>query len=360
MQMDPQNMNNFSHQTAISDWPQADLETVAQCPVCESTKLEILHRGLTDRVFFCAPGAWDLFRCSDCSSAYLDPRPTPASIGRAYSRYFTHGGEWRKGAENLSLPRRVLRALSNGYFNHRFGTQFSPANHAGAWLAAFTPWKRGELESAGRHLPKAKPGQTLLDVGCGNGIFLDFARHAGWQTLGIDFDPNAVACCLQKGLGVKQGGIEILADQSDRFDWITLSHVIEHVHHPLDLLAACHRLLKPGGQLWIETPNLNAQGYHDFGSAWHALDSPRHLVLFTRHSLIKALSAKGFEEITDADFRPIYIDRAPKSRAIAESKDPYQIPASKEFWLHDRLKDWRAWNNPNIRENVTLTARKPA
>ena len=360
MQMDPQNMNNFSHQTAISDWPQADLETVAQCPVCESTKREILHRGLTDRVFFCAPGAWDLFRCSDCSSAYLDPRPTPASIGRAYSRYFTHGGEWRKGAENLSLPRRVLRALSNGYFNHRFGTQFSPANHAGAWLAAFTPWKRGELESAGRHLPKAKPGQTLLDVGCGNGIFLDFARHAGWQTLGIDFDPNSVACCLQKGLDVKQGGIEILADQSDRFDWITLSHVIEHVHHPLDLLAACHGLLKPGGRIWIETPNIDAQGHRDFGSAWRGLEPPRHLVLFNRASLERALRATGFGEIVDAPYRALYQGLAQKSQAIAEHRDPYQDPAPKGNSLESLMAEWRAWRHPALREFVTLTARKAA
>ena len=248
-------MKNQTGPKNLSNWPDEDLEAVTRCPVCGSERREALHRGLTDRVFFCAPGTWDLFRCMGCNSAYLDPRPTPASIGRAYSRYFTHSGKWREAPEDLSPLRKVLRALSNGYFNHRFGTDFTPAHPPGAWLALLAPWKRGELESAGRHLPKAEPGQTLLDVGCGNGIFLEFARRAGWQAQGIDFDAEAVACCTRKGLNVKVGGIDALCDQAECFDWITLSHVIEHVHDPLAVLRACHRLLKPGGRAAVIVPD---------------------------------------------------------------------------------------------------------
>ncbi len=353
-------MKNQIERKNVSDWPDEDLEAVSECPVCGSERREVLHRGLIDRVFFCAPGVWDLYRCLACTSAYLDPRPTLASIGRAYSRYFTHSGEWREAPEHLSPLRRMLRALSNGYFNDRFGTDFVPAHPLGAWLAWLTPIKRGELESAGRHLPKARPGQSLLDVGCGNGIFLDFARHAGWQAQGIDFDAEAVACCIRKGLAVQKGGIEILADQKECFDWITLSHVIEHVHNPVGLLQACHHLLKPGGGLWIETPNLDAQGHRDFGPAWHALDSPRHLILFTRTSLIEALRAVGFQDIADAPFRPLYKDLSHKSQAIAEGRDPYQKPAPRRPALRSLMADWRGWQNPTLREFATLTAKKPA
>jgi 2-polyprenyl-3-methyl-5-hydroxy-6-metoxy-1,4-benzoquinol methylase len=342
----------------LSDWPAEDLEAVPRCPVCGSERRNILYRGLTDRVFFCAPGAWDLFRCMDCTSAYLDPRPTPASISRAYSRYFTHGGEWREAPEQLSPLRRVLRALSNGYFNHRFGTDFKPANPLGVLLAWLTPWKRGDLESVGRHLPKAKPGQSLLDVGCGNGIFLDFARHAGWQAQGVDFDAEAVACCVRKGLAVQLGGIEVLADQTERFDWITLSHVIEHVYDPVGLLRACHRLLKPGGGLWISTPNLDAQGHHDFGAAWRGLEPPRHLVLFSRSSLFRALRDADFQDVTDAPFCPLYRDLAHKSQAIADGRDPYQTPTPRKPSLRSLIADWRAWRDPNRREFITLVARK--
>ena len=353
-------MKNQTGPKNLSNWPDEDLEAVTRCPVCGSERREVLHCGLTDRVFFCAPGTWDLFRCMGCNSAYLDPRPTPASIGRAYSRYFTHSGEWREAPDDLSPLRKVLRALSNGYFNHRFGTDFTPAHPAGAWLALLAPWKRGELESAGRHLPKAEPGQTLLDVGCGNGIFLEFARRAGWQAQGIDFDAEAVACCTRKGLNVKVGGIDALCDQAECFDWITLSHVIEHVHDPVAVLRACHRLLKPGGGLWIETPNLDALGHHDFGPNWHALDSPRHLILFTRSGLIETLLATGFRGIADTSFRPLYRDLASKSQAIAEGRDPYQVPAPRMPSLRSLIADWRGRQNPSLREFVSLTARKPA
>lgn len=344
----------------LAVWPQVDLETVEHCPVCDSRERTLLHQGLTDRVFFCAAGAWDLFRCSDCGSAYLDPRPTPASVGRAYAHYYTHDGQWRERPEQLSSLKRLLRALSNGYLNHRFGTHFVPAHPAGAWLALLAPTKRSEFNAMGRHLPPAKPGQTLLDLGCGNGNFLEFAREAGWQVQGIDFDQNAVACCLRKGLEIRQGGIDVLADQAERFDWITMSHVIEHVHHPLDLLAACHRLLKPGGRLWIETPNIDAQGHRDFGSAWRGLEPPRHLVLFTRSSLERALCATGFGEIADAPFRALYRALAQKSQAIAEHRDPYQARARKGHSLQSLMAEWRAWRHPALREFVTLTARKAA
>lgn len=343
-----------------SDWPDEDLEAVTCCPICGSKQRELLHRGLADRVFFCAPGAWDLFYCPDCTSAYLDPRPTPASIGRAYSHYFTHGGEWRKAPEHLSSLRRVLRALSNGYFNNRFGTDFQPAHPLGAWLAWLTPIKRRELESVGRHLPKAKPGQTLLDVGCGNGIFLDFARRAGWQAKGIDFDAQAVAYCVQKGLDVQMGGIDTLADQYECFDWITLSHVIEHVYDPLAVLRACHRLLKPGGGLWIETPNLAAQGHHDFGTAWRGLEPPRHLVLFSHESLARALRKTGFQDIEDTPFRSLYHDLARRSQAIARGWDPHQIPPPCMPSLRSLRADWRGLQNPALREFVSFTARKAA
>ena len=356
--MNTPNKQITDHPVQVSDWPDEDLEAVTHCPVCGSKRRTVLHKGLTDRVFFCAPGAWNLFRCLDCTGAYLDPRPTPTSIGRAYRQYYTHGGDWREAPEHLSPLRRVKRALSNGYLNHRFGTDFAPAHPLGAWLAWVTPGKRGELESAGRHLPKAKPGQSLLDVGCGNGIFLDFARNAGWQAQGIDFDGEAVACCVRKGLAVQMGGIEVLADQAERFDWITLSHVIEHVYDPVGLLRACHRLLKPGGGLWIETPNLEAQGHHDFGAGWRGLEPPRHLVLFSRASLLQVLWEAEFQNVTDAPFRPLYRDLAHKSQAIADGRDPYQTPTPRKPSLKSLIADWRGRRNPNVREFVSLMARK--
>lgn len=351
--------NQFPRQLEAA-WPEDGLERISTCPVCGSHQRKLLYEHLTDRVFFCAPGEWTLYSCESCGSGYLDPRPTPDSIAIAYSSYFTHSGEWRKSPESLTPLRRLLRSLSNGYFNHRFGTHFEPATHWGFWLAFLTPFKRRKLEVVGRHLPKPEENQALLDVGCGNGIFLDFARQAGWQASGVDFDSSAVSFCIQKGLDVQQGSIKALVHQAERFDWITLSHVVEHVHDPIALLVDCFCLLKPGGSLWIETPNFDSLGHRYFGSDWYALDPPRHLVMFNRASLVQALSRTGYQNIVDAPFRPLYKNTALKSKAITDGRDPYAVSVSRKPSLKTLAADLRAWANPALREVITLTARKAA
>ncbi len=93
------------------------------------------------------------------------------------------------------------------------------------------------------------------------------------------------------------GGIELFHDQSQLFDLITLSHVIEHVHYPIDLLRACHRLLKPGGVLWLETPNIKSYGHRFYGRFWRGLEPPRHLVIFSPSGLFSILNDTGFVNI---------------------------------------------------------------
>ena len=104
----------------MSDWPRDGLERVGHCPVCGAGESHVLHEGLTDRVFFCAPGTWTLHACESCTSAYLDPRPTPQTIGLAYQAYFTHADA--PGYASLGPVSRFRRRLANGYRNRKFGT----------------------------------------------------------------------------------------------------------------------------------------------------------------------------------------------------------------------------------------------
>ena len=63
------------------------------CPICETVGSKKIYEGLEDKVFFCAPGKWNLFKCENCNSIYLNPRPNRKSIVKAYSSYFTHNLE---------------------------------------------------------------------------------------------------------------------------------------------------------------------------------------------------------------------------------------------------------------------------
>ena len=340
-------------------WPSDGLEATGRCPVCGSVGRALLHEGLRDRIFFCAPGEWTLQRCSTCGSAYLDPRPTVQTIGLAYRSYFTHTWGPRKSIERLTFLRRLQRMLANGYRNWRFGTDERPANRMGVFIARLLPSQRAMLDGEARHLPRAGRDARLLDVGCGNGSFLDFARRAGWRVVGIDPDREAVDVARKKGLDVREGGIELLDSEHEAFDGITLSHVIEHVHQPLSLLRACHRLLKRGGWIWLETPNLEAQGHRRYGADWRALEPPRHLVLFTPDSIRKALATAGFAGIEDQPYRPLCTSLFAASEAISKGADVRHAgELSPDGRRAARNAEQRARRDPLVREFITVKAWK--
>jgi 2-polyprenyl-3-methyl-5-hydroxy-6-metoxy-1,4-benzoquinol methylase len=339
-------------------WPTHGLEQRKCCPVCNSPDRTALYSQLRDRVFFCAPGTWNLYRCKGCGSGYLDPRPTRETIGLAYSRYFTHTGQWRKSSRELNMPKQFLRALSNGYFNWRFGTDFRPASALGPWLARLSPGRRANLDATGRHLPKHSGGRTLLDVGCGNGNFLEFAQAAGWHAEGLDQDSKALEHCIRKGLRAYHGDISAVAAKSGPFDVITLYHVIEHVHDPGALLQSCQQLLKPEGLLLIETPNVDSLGHGRYRHNWYPLDPPRHLVLFNQASLLQVLSRAGFDDtrvLPQISARDVFY----KSEAIAAGVDPFNDSATSTstrlaVWHADR----QAGRDPALGEVVSLAATK--
>lgn len=74
-------------------------------------------------------------------------------------------------------------------------------------------------------------------------------------------------------------------------------------NEPFMVREACHALLKPGLQLWLETPNIDSFGYARFQKIWRGLKTPRHLVLFNRQSLSQAFVRQVFMRYTAAPVR---------------------------------------------------------
>ena len=303
-------------QDEFGEWPAGGLERVVECPLCGSSARTVLHAGLRDHAFRTAPGEWALQRCCDCGCAYLDPRPSPATIGRAYERYYTHAD-----APAESAFMRLRRRIADAYLNARYGTSYSNAFPGGQHIARLFPRRRGYLDvSFARHLGRATgDNRRLLDVGCGNGAFLQFAAHLGWAAEGIDNDAAAVAAARAAGCSVTQGSLDELPFAKGRYRHVTLSHVIEHVHEPLKLLTQCFELLAPGGRLWLETPNLRSLGHEVFGPAWRGLEPPRHLVLFDRRSLTATLGATGFSGIEFRAHPAVTVFMWEQSRRIARA-----------------------------------------
>ena len=143
---------------------------------------------------------------------------------------------------------------------------------------------------------EAREGGRLLDVGCGNGVFLDVMRQLGWEVTGVDPDGAAVTVARQKlGLQVFEGSLEEAGLPGGHFDAITMNHVIEHVPDPIGTLRECHRVLRPGGRLVVATPNISSLGRRLFDDAWVLWDPPRHLHLFSQSALRACAELAGLE-----------------------------------------------------------------
>lgn len=341
-----------------SSWPASELESVSGCPVCDSEARTVLHEGLKDNVFFVAPGKWTLHSCIQCSSAYLDPRPSPASIGKAYGTYYTHrAGAVRDDTADLDFSRQVRRMVANGYVNAQYGTARQPASRLGRWLARLLPEQRQVLDVDFRFLPKPSKGQRLLDIGCGNGRFLVLAREAGWHVTGIEPDPKAAKAARSHGVHVLQGTVDLLEGQEAVYDAVTLSHVIEHVHDPKKFMESVARLLKPGGFVYIDTPNILSHGARTFGPNWRGIETPRHLVLFNATSLVRMLLRSGFADIELQRRTSVQQGMRWSSQCLSDGVSPYDpsvVPPSRLDWLRDALMPVRT----HRLEFITLTARR--
>lgn len=342
----------------LSEWPKDGLESVPNCPVCGSTQREVLYSDLTDRVFHVAPGKWTLHQCTQCQSAYLDPRPNQATIGLAYEDYYTHTAEDAPEALPKNPLVRQLHAWINDYLNARYGLSRKPAGLGGRWLVPLVPSFKAKADAKMRHLPKPPAeGGRLLDVGFGNGGFLKLATEMGWQAEGIDFDPKAVALAKARGLNVRCASAADLSAQNEQFDIITLSHVIEHVHEPIALLNNLYRLLKPGGTLWLETPNIQSLGFKRFGQNWRGLETPRHLTLFSPASLFKSLKNAAFEQIHQHWHGAIALSICIESAEIArKNHETYQ--GSRVLPLTATLTEINELFDSGGREFLTFSAKK--
>lgn len=342
----------MSSPPAPEPWPADGIEVLGCCPLCGSTKRTVVHRGLQDRLFHVAPGAWTLHHCGGCALAYLDPRPNATSIGLAYRSYYTHDErpDDDPAAPGQGFPARWKQRVLRDYLAARHGTAPGPWRGLLAPLMWLRPAVKRSFDLSLRGLPRAWPGAEVLDIGCGGGRFLGWARAIGWKGTGTDVDPVVVARARQRGLDVLDCDLRHFAETGRKFDAITISHVIEHVHEPRRLLRDARRLLKPGGYFWIETPNVDSWGHRTFGPHWRGLEPPRHLQLFHPGLLTQLLEEAGFVDIRNAPWQADWDAIAQASRALA--RDAGAEAAIAPVPHPERV----GRNDPRRREFITLIA----
>ena len=120
------------------------------------------------------------------------------------------------------------------------------------------------------YIDKALPlkGKTVLDVGCGGGILSESMAQKGAKVTGIDLGDKALKVAqlhsLESGVAVDYQliSVEDLAEkQPASFDVVTCLEMLEHVPDPASVVAACAKLVKPGGHVFFSTINRNPKAY---------------------------------------------------------------------------------------------------
>jgi 2-polyprenyl-6-hydroxyphenyl methylase/3-demethylubiquinone-9 3-methyltransferase len=111
-------------------------------------------------------------------------------------------------------------------------------------------------------------GKHVLDVGCGGGILSESMALRGATVTGIDLGEKALKVAklhqLESGVAVDYREIaaeQLAAQQPESFDVVTCMEMLEHVPDPASVVAACARLVKPGGHVFFSTINRNAKAY---------------------------------------------------------------------------------------------------
>ena len=221
-----------------------------KCPWCNS---ENNHQFLELKDYFLTQEQFEILECDECKLLFTSPCPTPDKIGRYYKSedYLSHNEE-KKG-----LFAKVYNKVKKINIKNKF-----------------------KIATSGQ-----QSAVSILDIGCGVGDFLLYAKEKGCKVTGIE--PNEDARKIaEKKLDCKILSPEELQNiPENSFDIVTMWHVLEHV---ADLKAEIHhlqRILKKDGRLVLALPNYKSYDAEYYKDKWAAYDVPRHLSHFSQTSI---------------------------------------------------------------------------
>ena len=158
-------------------------------------------------------------------------------------------------------------------------------------MRTVTWWRRARQV---HRLRKGVAGD-VLDIGCGDGIFLQKLSARGWRIHGTEL----AGATFKRASRI--AGIDLsLSGDCQEFPWadasmdvVTIWHVLEHIVNPDILMRECRRVLKTDGVLIVEVPNVESLQARIFQSGWFGLDPPRHVTQFSRRGLHALLARTG-------------------------------------------------------------------
>jgi 2-polyprenyl-3-methyl-5-hydroxy-6-metoxy-1,4-benzoquinol methylase len=243
------------------------VETISICPLCNSTSLE---KFLEAKDYTSSKETFTIVKCINCEFTLTNPRPPGTEIGKYYlsDKYISHTGAGKTIFDKVYLTARN-----------------------------FTLKWKFEL------LNKYQKSGNLLDFGCGTGEFLAHCQRRKWNITGVEPSENARVKASQNiGKPVASNLNEV---DNERFDAITLWHVLEHLHELESDLRKIVALLKKDGTIFIAVPNHQSHDAKHYKRFWAGYDVPRHLWHFSKDTMNRLFEKVGLQMI---EIKPMKLD----------------------------------------------------
>jgi len=157
------------------------------------------------------------------------------------------------------------------------------------------------------------PGPRLLDIGFGRGYVLQLAKSYGFEVYGMETSPQQFEALYPK-LGdrlhlLREGETEL---PWEGFDAVVISHVLEHLERPQDLLGRVFRAMNPDGVLYVAVPDIESIQFRLFGKKWEVISPLAHFQYFSVKTLSKLLQTSLFIDLERIDHEPVREEIAPR------------------------------------------------
>jgi SAM-dependent methyltransferase len=283
--------------------------TRTDCPCCGS---QSISKALVCKDYTVSNELFEVWQCAECAMRFTQYVPTQDAIGPYYQSdaYISHS-DTGKGLVN-----KLYKIARNYTLN----------------------WK---LSLVKRHTGLILKTGTLLDIGAGTGAFLSkVGNFANWSVTGLEPDAGARKVCNENYNLRLEPSEKLFELPSEKFDAVTMWHVMEHVHQLHEYMEQIKRVLKKDGVAFIALPNYTSKDATIYAEYWAAYDVPRHLYHFSPTAVRKLAAIHGLKVTAT---KPMWLD----AFYISMLSEQYKNGKSNlvAAVINGLKSNWNAWRN---------------
>ena len=223
------------------------MSRLTDCPLCTGQEFRPLPKFAKDH----------LVRCRSCGFVFSCEKPTRADYDRVYGAYDYEAED----AARTSLTVKKERELAE-------------------------------------HLAQFRQTNKVIDLAAGAGHFLERFRDLGFECHATEFNQSMLDYLSGKGFKTFGGGLFPEGVERGAYDIVIFTEIIEHINNPRPVLRNLASLLRPGGSVYVTTPNFSSLERRVIGPDWGMICWPEHITYWTPAHLHRALTESGLGKRT--------------------------------------------------------------